>query len=326
MVRRLQQRPVEMRKSRTLSLLILLAAQLPAFPAWAVVEGCEPGLPRFSELARAVRDASDLVLDGEEQTPISTSQPAVRGENLSSIGIELGDRMLVEGSWSVGGSQPDFWIDYRDASLFERIVAPAREIGRGPGDVWEKIRQVQQLVNRTLPHDGHHHVPYERHAERASQVEDRVASLGEYVDLQAGVCRENALLTTLALREAGIDARYGYFHTFVGGESHADHAVALVEVDDVTYVVDSFWPFGSVLNGHRLIDLLRPPADGRYPHAGPLHRTDGVSPAGYRLEPNDFPRVRAGDLDADFAPSKTQWIRDLFKRAASRLDASPANP
>ncbi len=54
------------------------------------------------------------------------------------------------------------------------------------------------------------------------------AGPGDYVHAGAGVCREHAMLTHLALREAGVETRYLYVRVVnPDGTDYEDHAVAL---------------------------------------------------------------------------------------------------
>lgn len=240
--------------SPALAAALLLAAQpLTGAAHAAACQGGDAGGGALVSFARDITSASELAL-GEARTPRSAPQPWRYGAAMTSVGVPVEDGTLVEGSWSVGGKQPDFLVDYRDESLRRSVVEPARAIGAGPGSTWEKIRALQELVRSVVPNDGHRDPGYIAHNASLLAKLDRVASLGEYVDLRAGVCRENALLTTIALREAGFDARFGYFKVlerkrFAPDEAFGDHAVALLEVDGVTYVIDTFEPFGKLLNG-----------------------------------------------------------------------------
>ena len=276
---------------RVSCLLLLVATSAAAAPASGVCED-ERREDSLGRLAGEIRSVSDLTL-GRAQAP-NRAPPAARTDAVRWAGIELDDDTLVEGSWSVGGKQPDFWIDYQDPILRERVLDPARVIGARDEDVWKRIERIQKLVRKSLKYDGHENRGYIRHNERLLAEGDRIASLGEYVELKAGVCRENALLTTVALRAAGFDARFGYFKAQEGRTVIGDHAIALVEVEGVTYIVDSFTPFGTVLNGHRLAEMLNPPRNRKY-HPSPLASGNEYEPNGYKLVPNDYPRVRTGD-------------------------------
>lgn len=275
---------------RLLAILVLLCA-----PALAAPQGgCDAEESALGRLARDIRSASELDL-ARARKPLR-EEPGDHAKNVVSwVGVELDDDTLVEGSWSVGGTQPDFWIDWDEATLAREIIEPARAIAAEERDIWKRIARIQSLVQKHLKRDGYHDRRYIKHNAKLLADGDRVASLGEYVELGAGVCRENALLTTTALRAAGVDARFGYFLARHKDSILGDHAIALVEIEGTTYIVDSFKPFGSVLNGHRLVDLMNPPRRAGRFAGSPLSVNNDELPIGYRLTPNDFPRVRSGE-------------------------------
>ena len=210
------------------------------------------------------------------------------------IGRPLDDRTVVEGSRKGGGLQPDFLIDHADPALRDRLLVPARAIGAKKLDDWAKLRELQALVRSALPGDGYREGPEKERYERfiAQAAGKASVSLGDYIRLGIGVCRETALLTVVALRAAGYKARFAYFKVFKDdGEFDQDHALALVEVGGTTYVLDSYAWLSRYYNGHRLADLLQPPADGRYPLAGPLAADNGSDPGRWRVVLNPFPRA-----------------------------------
>ena len=79
------------------------------------------------------------------------------------------------------------------------------------------------------------------------------------------------------------------------GRPGYQHALALADIDGATYVVDSYRLLGRYFNGHRLADLLAPPADGRYPLAGPPAARNASDPGRWRLAPLAYPVVRRLD-------------------------------
>lgn len=248
--------------------------------------------------------------------PVQAARP-------DAAGHAIGHMTIVEGSKAAGGTQTDFLVDYDDPDLRDRIVRPARELGRQGLDFWETVRRAQRLVNTALPINGYTDEAYQSH-NRA--VYDRpFVSLGGYVRLGRGVCRENALLTVIALREAGIAARFAYFDTVSPqGTSDGDHAVALVEYDGTTFVVDSFRPFGRYYNGHRLEDMLRPPADRLYTRASPLAAGNDKTPEGWGFAANPFPKVRSVPLFSDSGSAGRSGVLAGLKDLEKSVRDDPA--
>ena len=225
-----------------------------------------------------------------------TDYPILDGRTaFPELGRPIDDRTIVEGSKGSGGGQTDFLIDYSDLDLRRGVLEPARAIGAKKADDWAKFQKLQALVHRALPRDGWReggndpeYAAFLARTKGAARV-----SLGEYIRLGIGVCRENALLTVVALRAAGYKARYAYFKAFkADGSFDQDHAVAIVELGGTTYVLDSYRLLGRYYNGHRLADLLQPPANGKYVEAGPLAAENASDPGGWKLVLNTFPRVR----------------------------------
>lgn len=211
------------------------------------------------------------------------------------LGRPVDDGAAIEGSKKGGGSQPDFIVDHSDPDLRKRVLAPARRIGAFKADDWTKLARLQAVVNAALPKDGWSFAgndpAYDAFIESVKGRER--LSLGDYIRLGIGVCRENAIMTVVALRAAGYKARFAYFTVLKDdGVVDQDHAVALVEVDGTTYVLDSYRALGRYYNGHRLLDLMSPPADGAYALAGPLAKDNASAPGRWKFVLNSFPRVR----------------------------------
>ena len=122
--------------------------------------------------------------------------------------VTLSDACLVEGSLAHGGIQPDYLIWEGDPRL-SAFLAKAQSIGQQPWDVAAKIRAVKDLVREALPETSYTNRAYTKLLENHRQANSPVP-LGAYIEVGAGVCRENAMLTHLALGRAGIANQYYY--------------------------------------------------------------------------------------------------------------------
>jgi O-acetyl-ADP-ribose deacetylase (regulator of RNase III) len=245
----------------------------------------EPAVAKLTVSAK-IPPIWDLVVD----------YPHIDGRTaFPELGRPVDDKTLIEGSKSGGGSQADFLVDHADPVLRERVLLAARAIGASKRDDWTKLRALQTLVRSVIPRDGWRdnrgNKAYDNFV--AATAGRAWVTLGDYVRLGIGVCRENALLTVVALRAAGYKARYAYFKVYkADGTVDSDHALALVDVDGTTYVLDSYARLGRYFNGHRLADLLQAPADGQYPLASPLASGNADNPGRWTARLNPFPRLR----------------------------------
>jgi hypothetical protein len=84
--------------------------------------------------------------------------------------------------------------------------------------------------------------------------------ISEYAACRAGICRENAFLNHLALKEAGIPNQHVYAKTenFFGRAKEGkieDHGFDVFELDGKRWIADSYW---AQFNGYELDELLRP--------------------------------------------------------------------
>lgn len=172
-------------------------------------------------------------------------------KQVSGRGVRLNHGAVVEGSVDFGGLQPNYVIDLQHPRLAALLTAARGLRGK---DWHERIHGVVALVQKTLT-DGAYDAPAYLKLMSEHRSKRINITLGDYLMGGAGVCRENALLTHLALLEADVDSEYLYCHAAQGGRAE-DHAVALA-VDDRgrKVVVDSY---NRNFHGFFLDDLLRP--------------------------------------------------------------------
>lgn len=166
--------------------------------------------------------------------------------------VDLSPGSIVEGSASHGGLQPDYLLDLEHPAL-QPLLERAREIGASKLSYWEKIDSVQHFIrSEVLPNRNYDYGPYRALMARYRRLGKSVP-IGEYARIQAGVCRESALLTHFALKAAGISNMLGYFQ--IRQETHVqDHVLCLVRSEKDIWVVDTY---NANFNGYRLKDLLQ---------------------------------------------------------------------
>ncbi len=172
-------------------------------------------------------------------------------KQVSGRAVRLNHGSVVEGSVDFGGLQPNYVIDLQHKRL-AALLASARGL-RGK-DWADRVQGVVALVQKTLT-DGAYDAPAYLKLLSEHRNQRINITLGDYLTGGAGVCRENALLTHLALLEANIDSEYLYCQATQGGRPE-DHAVALA-VDDAgrKFVVDSY---NRNFHGFALEDTLKP--------------------------------------------------------------------
>lgn len=177
--------------------------------------------------------------------------------------VELYDGAYVQGSKSFGGIQPDYRIDLTDPDLVKFIKQVKRAvnlsykihllnaIGKKEAARTKTIELVSALVHEALPLGQYDSAPY-LEVLKEHRLKDIDISLGSYLRCGAGVCRENALITHVALKAVGIENKYVY--AFVQqGQRAEDHAIVVVEDKNGRWIVD---PYNSNFHGRNFDDLL----------------------------------------------------------------------
>jgi hypothetical protein len=222
--------------------------------------------PLASVTQAGLFDTSALVTDGplvqlRQAAPpvnvseLSTNDPrnnSVVYKSVSGRGVRLNHGAVIEGSVDFGGLQPNYVIDLKHPRL-QRLLGAARSLNAPTLSFEHRIREVVDLVQRTLT-QGAYDAPGYLHLLNTNRSTRTNITLGDYLTQGVGVCRENALLTHLALLEAGVDSEYLYCSATQGGIAE-DHAVALaVDEQGRKVVVDSY---NRNFHGFFLDDLLR---------------------------------------------------------------------
>lgn len=194
------------------------------------------------------------------------------------------DQAVLEGSVSFGGIQPDYIIDKSHPEL---------------AVLWEFSRQkrnlpVEQRINAIVRFIREEILPGRdyldpRYLSTLSKYRQagREISIGEYASTKAGVCREYALLTHLALKEAGIPNRYVYAKVNTDGLIE-DHAFTVVRHNGKLVSVDSY---ELDYSGRLLEDLTGPKGIRTGSYLAPWGRPVSNNRTVAVLEFHDFPKV-----------------------------------
>ena len=198
------------------------------------------------EARLALRGVGPRLVRAPRATEAATAgAPAALGAKRP--GVVLTDGMIVEGSSRFGGIQPDYLVDLHDPRL-----APLFDYARGLRETptlsrWRKVELVETRVASMLARRDYHDPVYRALLARYRRSGEPIP-IGAYVEARAGVCRENAMLTHLALERAGVPSRFVYALA-ANGE---DHAVVVVELGGRDFVVDTYyrgeWIDGMPLN------------------------------------------------------------------------------
>ena len=129
--------------------------------------------------------------------------------------FNLPDNCIIEGSTRHGGMQPDYLVGAGDRDL-TRLMSYAEKIGGSSRlDFWQKVERIRTRVKNSMPHREYDDPTYldliKRYRERGKPI-----PMGQYCKYGVGVCRENAILLTMALNRAGISSKFVYARVQVG--------------------------------------------------------------------------------------------------------------
>ncbi|MDO9182197.1 MAG: transglutaminase-like domain-containing protein [Bacteriovorax sp.] len=164
---------------------------------------------------------------------------------------DITPQSIIEGSTSVGGIQPDYIADFENIA-FDPIRAYAKEIKKSNKSLTEKIESISNFIaDNILKNKSYSNKEYldlvKQYREKGIDI-----PLSEYIRISGGVCREHALITHYALKEAGIANTYLYV-TAQLGEHVEDHAVNIIEYKNEKWIIDSY---NKRFNGLKLKDVL----------------------------------------------------------------------
>ncbi len=201
------------------------------------------GALRQLRRAKPPKDLADITAHDPRSSSVVYKQ-------VSGRGVRLNHGTVVEGSVDFGGIQPNYVIDLKHPRL-QSLLHAARALHSK--NFADKIKGVVSLVQKTLT-EGAYDAPAYLKLLADNRNRRTNITLGDYLTHGAGVCRENALLTHLALLEAGVESEYLYCRS-TQGASPEDHAVALaVDSKGRKVVVDSY---NGNFHGFFLDDVMR---------------------------------------------------------------------
>lgn len=235
-----------MRSSLARIVLVLAAMGLTLGPA---SRGESHGSPRAAVVAKAPATKPSQAAKAK-----TAAAKKPRFQKQAGGRVTLRHGAIVEGSARHGGLQPDYRINTKHPKLAHILKkASTSKLSKAP--FWRRIAQVQSIVSESMPHtdyDDHRYLALLGNA-RAST---KPISLGEYPAHEVGVCREYAMITHLALTEAGIPSEFVYGKVAIANQGDAtalehgeDHGVVLVKYRGKEWIVDTY--FGD-FNGHSL--------------------------------------------------------------------------
>ncbi len=202
----------------------------------------------------------------------------------------------VEGSARLGGLQPDYVISTHDPLLAAFLEGVAHDGARLVSPL-AKVRFALKRVGQTIVASPYDDPTYLRLL-KSHRDDSTPITLGEYIDLGVGVCREHALLMHLALRTLGLNPRFIYAQTvpmfarsFTGT---VDHAFNVIRFEGDVFVIDSYTPR---YNGLSLRDfgrgmILQPL------NFAPWRDTGGLFLPAKIFKINDFPKITKKHVSA----------------------------
>lgn len=208
-------------------------------------------------------------------------------DGLAIYNLRNGD--IVEGSVGHGGTQPDFLID-TESPAFRRLTEEAKKIASAREGVESKIAAIEELIRQRVLLDTEYTSPTLRALNQAYLSEGKPVPLSKFIQHNAGVCREYAMVTHFLLKAAGIPNRYAYVKIEKGYENGRkvveDHAMNIIKVDGVEWIVDSKT---DRFNGYRLSDAVRP--EGLTSSSPKLSYAAGSNSYRRIMQINPFPLV-----------------------------------
>lgn len=187
---------------------------------------------------------------------------------LSGKPIKLIHGTKIEGSSGHGGLQPDYLIDIDSLPMQEFLSGVRNRLDRKL-PFWDQINQIASYSRAATPKWEYRNPDY-LHLVESYRTQNLNIPLSKYLDGKCGVCRENAMLTHLALEEAGFDSYYVYGRLLEYGKYVEDHAMVVVKYNGELWTVDSR---AGHYSGRRLSDLTK---------EGGILLTDDVAPMSQR--------------------------------------------
>lgn len=194
---------------------------------------------------------------------------------------------IVEGSIEHGGAQPHYKVDAASPEI-QSFLTGARSVARSGKTFWDKIFLVSRY-SRQATIRWRYDDPIYLELMREFRERGEPIPLSRYLNASCGVCREQAMLLHLALKEVGFDTTYLYVNIYKDDRYMEDHALVTVQFQGETWLVDSR---NSAYSGRRLVDTMKPggihPSDRKIPMPLPEFTFD---PYGERFVLSNYPRI-----------------------------------
>lgn len=155
--------------------------------------------------------------------------------------ISVANGSRIQGTVHVGGLQPDYIIDTKSSEIEQFLVSIEKATKDKTIDEQIEVvgNVIRQLIDKTHYEDNDYLELLNKY-----KIKEIEIPLSEYLKIRKGVCREIALLTTIALNHIGVEAYYYYAKVNTDFQSHSkdeDHAVVLVNKDNELIVIDNYF-------------------------------------------------------------------------------------
>lgn len=205
-----------------------------------------------------------------------------KGQDFAAYDLRPGQ--IVEGSTRFGGLQPDILLDWVEVKKMTGGMKQTAGV-----DNLRDISQIVKSVRENYLKTSHLESKELLDINRRYSTSGVPIPLSEYLKIRSGDCRIHGLLTHFLLKERNIPNLYVYLllekTNGAGISMIEDHAINLVDIDNVLVIVDSKT---DRLNGFPLKKALE---QGIGPLAKPLKFGNGSCNYSRVLKIHNFPRV-----------------------------------
>tara|TARA_R110002073_G_scaffold218689_3_gene379023 strand:- start:59262 stop:60152 length:891 start_codon:yes stop_codon:yes gene_type:complete len=232
----------------SLARIVLIVASIGLSAGFGSTESAAS--PRVAPATRATAKTTNTVKAAAKKK--ATGQLKYRKQPGGRVKLRHG--AIVEGSARHGGMQPDYHINFKHPKL-ARILKKASMGKKTRDSFWSRVAKVQSIVSDSMPRTDYDDRVY-LNLLATARTKAKPISLGEYPAHKVGVCREYAMITHLALAEAGIPSEFVYGKVAITDRGDStpldhgeDHGIVLVKYRGKEWIVDTYF---SDFNGHSL--------------------------------------------------------------------------
>jgi len=224
---------------------------------------------------------------------------------------------VVEGSVASGGLQPNYIIDWNN-NAFDEIRKFSQKTKQSSKPYLEKLNEIQNFIKKKVFKDTDYTNRKYLALMSKYRANKKDIPLSEYVKTKNGVCREHALVTHLALKEAGIPNSYLYVTAQIDDRVE-DHAVNIIDYNGEKWIIDSY---SKNFHGMNLNDIKKGVKKPRYlPLKNVLLTRDFSAKFKRRqfLKFNDFPKVWNPRLNVDEIIEKNHHLKIEIRNCLSQM-------